>query len=67
MKALYVDTAGWMSLADANDPQHETSRAARDDWLEAGGILVSTHHVEIAVPVQVAQGDGLDRPGGAGG
>lgn len=45
MKGLFVDTAGWMALADANDPQHEASRQVRDDWLREGGILVSTDYV----------------------
>lgn len=34
-----------MALADANDPQYEGARAARDGWLEQGGILVSTDYV----------------------
>jgi predicted nucleic acid-binding protein len=45
MKALFVDTAGWMCLADANDPQHEAARTTRDDWLRLGRILVSTDYV----------------------
>jgi predicted nucleic acid-binding protein len=46
MKALFVDTAGWMCLADANDPQHQTARQARDAWLDGGGLLVSTDYVQ---------------------
>lgn len=45
MKPLFVDTAGWMSLADADDPEHGVCRAARDEWLERGGTLVSTDYV----------------------
>lgn len=45
MKELFVDTAGWMMLADSNDPQHEAARAERDTWLEAGGVLVSSDFV----------------------
>lgn len=45
MRGLFVDTAGWMSLADSNDPHHEASRAARDEWLESRGLLVSTNYV----------------------
>lgn len=45
MKALFVDTAGWMALADSNDPLHAASCKARDGWLRQGGILVSTDYV----------------------
>jgi hypothetical protein len=45
VKGLFVDTAGWMALADARDPLHERARDARDDWLRRGGILVSTDYV----------------------
>ncbi len=45
MKGLFVDTAGWMMLADANDPLHGPSRGARDGWLEDGGVLVTTDYV----------------------
>ena len=44
-RGLFVDTAGWMAMADASDPAHEASRAARDHWLEEGGVLVSTDYV----------------------
>jgi hypothetical protein len=42
---LFVDTAGWMSLADAADPGHERSKAFRDRWLGSGGRLLSTDFV----------------------
>ena len=45
MKALFVDTAGWMACADAADPAHRRARAARDAALEAGHLLVTTDHV----------------------
>lgn len=45
MKPLFVDTAGWMMLADANDVDHNKARAARDGWLKRGGVLVSTDYV----------------------
>ena len=45
MRGLFVDTAGWMCLADANDTLHESARTARDEWLKQGGILVSTDYV----------------------
>ena len=45
MKGLFVDTAGWMCLADSSDPVHEASREVRDGWLEQGGLLVTTDYV----------------------
>ena len=45
MKALFVDTAGWMACADAADPAHDPARAARDAALEAGRLLVTTDYV----------------------
>ena len=45
MKALFVDTAGWMACADAANPAHGPARAARDAALEAGRILVTTDYV----------------------
>lgn len=45
MRLLFVDTAGWMMLADARDPHHARARKARDDWLEGGGHLLSTDFV----------------------
>jgi predicted nucleic acid-binding protein len=46
MKALFVDTAGWMCLADASDPEHKAARHARDEWLGVGGLLISTDYVQ---------------------
>ena len=45
VKALFVDTAGWMACADAADPAHAQCRAARDGALEAGQALVTTDFV----------------------
>lgn len=45
MKALFVDTAGWVMLADGADPQHRRACSVRDEWLAAGGVLVSTDYV----------------------
>ena len=45
MKALFVDTAGWVACADAADPMHARCCAARDDALEAGQVLVTTDFV----------------------
>ncbi len=44
-KAVFVDTAGWMMLADASDPLHQRAVTARDSWLEEGGTFVSTDFV----------------------
>jgi uncharacterized protein len=45
VKALFVDTAGWMACADAADAAHTRCRAARDGALEAGQTLVTTDFV----------------------
>jgi len=45
MKALFVDTAGWMACADGADPAHARCRTARDSALEAGQSLVTTDFV----------------------
>jgi predicted nucleic acid-binding protein len=42
---LFADTAGWMACADAADPKHESATAARDEWLEGGGHLITTDYV----------------------
>ena len=45
MKGIFVDTAGWMACADANDPTHRQSCDARDVALEQGNILVTSDYV----------------------
>jgi predicted nucleic acid-binding protein len=45
MKRLFVDTSGWMAMADARDPRHAHCRTARDQWLETGGMLVISNYV----------------------
>lgn len=45
MSALFVDTAGWVACADAADPAHALSMAARDRALEAGQRLVTSDFV----------------------
>ena len=42
---LFVDTAGWMALADGADPAHAAARTARDDCLRDGGALITTDYV----------------------
>ena len=45
MKCLFVDTAGWMSMADRSDQRHLDAIRIRDEWLEQGGLLVTTDYV----------------------
>ena len=45
MKALFVDTAGWMTCADGADPARARCRTARDRALEAAHSLVTTDFV----------------------
>ena len=45
MKALFVDTAGWVACADEADPLHHQAVAARDAWLETNGVLLTTDYV----------------------
>jgi uncharacterized protein len=44
-KRLFVDTAGWMMMADGADPKHAAAAATRDTWLKQGGILLTTDFV----------------------
>jgi len=45
VRAVFVDTAGWMACADGADPAHARARAARDEALAAGRLLVTTDYV----------------------
>lgn len=45
MRQLFVDTAGWMACADGADPAHGKTVAARDLWLENGGLFVTSDYV----------------------
>jgi hypothetical protein len=45
VRALFVDTAGWMACADGSDPAHGKACAARDGALEAGRLLVTTDYI----------------------
>jgi hypothetical protein len=58
MKALFVDTAGWMACADGSDPAHARSCAARDSALEGGMTLVTTDFVvdETLTPIRFRLG-----------
>ena len=44
-RMTFVDTAGWMALADGADPSHSGAVRFRDGWLERGGVFVSTDFV----------------------
>jgi predicted nucleic acid-binding protein len=45
VKALFVDTAGWMACADSADPDNVRACAARDAALKAGQTLITTDFV----------------------
>jgi hypothetical protein len=45
VRALFVDTAGWMACADGADPAHRRAREARDAALRGGEVLVTTDYV----------------------
>ena len=45
MRALFVDTGGWLACADGADPGHVRACAARDAAIEAGQVLVTTDFV----------------------
>src|SRR5207245_7076309 len=45
VKALIIDTAGWIACADGADPAHDRCRAVRNEALEAGQTLVTTDFV----------------------
>jgi predicted nucleic acid-binding protein len=44
-RRLFVDTAGWMSMADRNDKLHHKFVSMRDEWLEKGNLLLTTDYV----------------------
>ncbi len=45
MKGVFADTAGWVACADAADPAHRATVKARDGWLKAGGVFVTTDYI----------------------
>ena len=45
MRALFVDTGGWLACADGSDPNHTRACAARDAALEAGQTLITSDYV----------------------
>jgi len=60
MKRLFVDTAGWMSMADRRDRLYKDAVQARDGWLERGGILVTTDYVVDETLTLIRMRLGLD-------
>ena len=45
MKRFFVDTAGWMAMADSKDPLHQECLNSRDEWFEKGGVLVTSNYI----------------------
>ena len=45
MKAVFMDTGGWMACADRADPAYAPCRAARDRVLESGRTLITSDFV----------------------
>jgi len=45
MRRLFVDTAGWMAIADAKDPLHLKFIQFRDNAMENGTILFTSNYV----------------------
>jgi predicted nucleic acid-binding protein len=45
LKPVFVDTAGWMMIADASDPRHEAACSFKDGFLRRKGIFVTTDYV----------------------
>ncbi len=45
MKRLFIDTAGWMAMADAKDPLHQESVQFRDQSLDQGAILITSTYI----------------------
>jgi predicted nucleic acid-binding protein len=60
MNGLFVDTSGWMALADAADARHDDARSARDAWMEAGGLLVTSDYVADETLTLIRMRLGLD-------
>ena len=61
---LFVDTAGWMSMADKNDKLNKECIRTRDKWLEKGNLLVTTDYVidETLTLIRMRIGiDGADK------
>ena len=45
MERFFVDTTGWMAMADAKDPLHQESLNSCDEWFEQGAVLVTSNYI----------------------
>jgi len=45
MKKIFIDTGGWMSMADQAAPAHQASISIRDRYLEQDYIFVTSDYV----------------------
>lgn len=59
IERLFIDTAGWMAMADSKDPHHAASIQTRDHWLENQGILISSNYIldETLTLIRMRLGD----------
>ena len=60
MRLVFVDTAGWMAMADESDPLHRAARRTRDRHLEEGGLLVTSDYVMDETLTLIRMRIGLD-------
>ena len=60
MKPVFVDTAGWFTLLDADDRRHAAARKARDRVLRRRGRLVTTDYVVDETLTLLRMRAGLD-------
>jgi uncharacterized protein len=63
MRLLFVDTAGWMAMADESDPLHRAALRVRDKHLEKAGLLVTTDYVMDESLTLIRVRIGLDAAG----
>jgi uncharacterized protein len=60
VKALFVDTAGWVACADAADSAHGPAGDEVNRWLEDRGVLVTTDYVADETLTLLRRRLGLD-------
>jgi predicted nucleic acid-binding protein len=60
MKAIFVDTSGWMMMADRSDRRYAAALAFRDAWLAGGGAFVTTDYVADETLTLIRTRLGLD-------
>ena len=44
-KHIFFDSWGWISVVDRKDPYHETARSFYQEYLNNGGIPISTDYI----------------------